>query len=82
MSKPLEALPVVMPSEPISVTTPALGEPCGAPPDIARRRPRPRRVDVEPLADSRGGPAAIFDPLDPAKDLLGVGLADAEGEHA
>lgn len=39
------------------------------------------RINIKSLADPHGGFAAIFDPLDPAKDFLGVRLADAEGEH-
>ena len=41
----------------------------------------PRRVNVKPPPDDGRPPIAILHSLDPAKDFLGVGLADGKGEH-
>jgi hypothetical protein len=45
-------------------------------------RPFAGGVDIEPLADDAGRPAAVLDRLEPSQNLLGVGLANGEGSHA
>ena len=42
---------------------------------------RARRVNVKPLPNNAGLATAILHSLNPAKDFLGVGLADGEGTH-
>ncbi len=51
------------------------------PPHIRGRGEFLRRLDVEGLADDLCRAIAILHLLDPAKDFLGVWLADAEGTH-
>ncbi len=41
----------------------------------------PRRVNVKPPPNNAGLATAILHRLNPAKDFLGVGLADGESEH-